>query len=88
MIVSIMNLIEGYQIVDYCGIVVGEVIMGVNVVCDVFVSIIDIVGGWFGVYESKLQDVWDIVLCELEEWVMVKGVNVVVGVDLDYEVIG
>ncbi|MEJ5217167.1 heavy metal-binding domain-containing protein [Cognatishimia sp. D5M38] len=88
MIVSTTNTIEGHQIVDYRGIVVGEAIMGANVVRDVFASITDIVGGRSGAYESKLQDARDTALRELEERAMAKGANAVVGVDLDYEVIG
>ena len=88
MIVSTTNTIEGHQIVDYRGIVVGEAIMGANVVRDVFASITDIVGGRSGAYESKLQDARVTALRELEERAMAKGANAVVGVDLDYEVIG
>ena len=88
MIVSTTNTIEGHQIVDYRGIVVGEAIMGANVVRDVFASITDIVGGRSGAYESKLQDSRDTALRELQERAMAKGANAVVGVDLDYEVIG
>lgn len=88
MIVSTTNSIEGHQIVDYKGIVVGEAIMGANVVRDVFASITDIVGGRSGAYESKLQDARDTALRELEERAKAKGANAVVGVDLDYEVIG
>ena len=88
MIVSTTNSIEGHQIVDYRGIVVGEAIMGANVVRDVFASITDIVGGRSGAYESKLQDARDTALRELQERAMAKGANAVVGVDLDYEVIG
>ena len=88
MIISTTNTIEGHQIVDYRGIVVGEAIMGANVVRDVFASITDIVGGRSGAYESKLQDARDTALRELEERAMAKGANAVMGVDLDYEVIG
>ena len=56
MIVTTTNSVEGYQIAEYKGIVVGEAIMGANVVRDVFASITDIVGGRSGAYESKLQD--------------------------------
>ena len=88
MIISTTNTIEGHQIVDYRGIVVGEAIMGANVVRDVFASITDIVGGRSGAYESKLQDARDTALRELEERALAKGAHAVVGVDLDYEVIG
>lgn len=88
MIITTTNNIEGYQIAEYKGIVVGEAIMGANVVRDVFASITDIVGGRSGAYESKLQDARETALAELEERATRLGANAVVGVDLDYEVVG
>ncbi|MFV1492183.1 YbjQ family protein [Phaeobacter sp. JH18-32] len=88
MIITTTNSIEGYQIAEYKGIVVGEAIMGANVVRDVFASITDIVGGRSGAYESKLQDARETALAELEDRARAKGANAVVGVDLDYEVVG
>ncbi|MEK0163475.1 MULTISPECIES: YbjQ family protein [unclassified Phaeobacter] len=88
MIITTTNSVEGYQIAEYKGIVVGEAIMGANVVRDVFASITDIVGGRSGAYESKLQDARETALAELEDRARAKGANAVVGVDLDYEVVG
>ncbi len=88
MIVTTTNTIEGHKIMAYHGIAVGEAIMGANVVRDVFASITDIVGGRSGAYESKLQDARDTALRELEERASRLGANAVVGVDLDYEVVG
>lgn len=88
MIVTTTNTIEGYKITSYKGIVVGEAIMGANVVRDVFASITDIVGGRSGAYESKLQDARDTAMNELEARAAAMGANAVVGVDLDYEVVG
>ena len=88
MIVTTTPSIEGKSIMDYHGIVVGEAIMGANIVRDVFASITDIVGGRSGAYESKLQDARDTALRELEDRAVSKGANAVVGVDLDYEVVG
>ncbi len=88
MIVTTTNSVEGYQISEYKGIVVGEAIMGANVVRDALASITDLVGGRSGVYESKLQDARETALAELEERARAKGANAVVGVDLDYEVVG
>ena len=88
MIVTTTPSIEGKSITDYHGIVVGEAIMGANIVRDVFASITDIVGGRSGAYESKLQDARDTALRELEDRAVSKGANAVVGVDLDYEVVG
>ena len=88
MIITTTPTIEGRTIADYKGIVVGEAIMGANVVRDVFASITDIVGGRSGAYESKLQDARDTALNELEQRAAAKGADAVVGVDLDYEVVG
>jgi uncharacterized protein YbjQ (UPF0145 family) len=88
MIITTTPTIEGKPIRDYRGIVVGEAIMGANVVRDVFASITDIVGGRSGAYESKLEDARETALRELEERAISKGANAVVGVDLDYEVVG
>jgi uncharacterized protein YbjQ (UPF0145 family) len=88
MIITTTQSVEGHSIKDYKGIVVGEAIMGANVVRDFFANITDIVGGRSGAYESKLQDARETALAELEERAAAKGANAVVGVDLDYEVIG
>ena len=88
MIITTTPSVEGYQVADYRGIVVGEAIMGANVVRDVFASITDIVGGRSGAYESKLQDARDTALRELEDRAHERGANAVIGVDLDYEVVG
>lgn len=88
MILTTTNSVEGRKISDYRGIVVGEAIMGANVVRDVFASITDIVGGRSGAYESKLQDARDTALYELEERARALGADAVVGIDLDYEVVG
>ena len=88
MIVTTTPSIEGRKITAYKGIVVGEAIMGANVVRDVFASITDIVGGRSGAYESKLQDARDTALRELQDRATEHGADAVVGVDLDYEVVG
>ena len=88
MIVTTTPTIESRKISEYRGIVTGEAIMGANVVRDIFASITDIVGGRSGAYEEKLKDARETALAELEENARALGANAVVGVDLDYEVIG
>ena len=88
MILTTTNTVEGYKISDYRGIVVGEAIMGANVVRDFFAGVTDIIGGRSGAYESKLQDARDTAMQELEQRAAQMGANAVVGVDLDYEVVG
>ncbi len=88
MIVTTTPSVEGNRIIAYRGVVVGEAIMGANVFRDVFASITDIVGGRSGAYETKLQDARETALRELEQRAKDAGANAVVGVDLDYEVVG
>jgi uncharacterized protein YbjQ (UPF0145 family) len=80
--------IDGKQILTYHGVVTGEAIMGANVVRDIFASITDIIGGRSGVYEEKLQDAREVAMRELEQRAAYLGANAVVGIDIDYEVIG
>lgn len=88
MIVTTTPGIEGHRITRYCGIVNGEAILGANVFKDLFAGIRDIVGGRSGTYERELQRAREIALKELEERATQVGANAVVGVDLDYEVLG
>lgn len=88
MIVTTTPSIEGRPIATYHGIVVGEAIMGANVVRDIFAQVTDIIGDRSGAYESKLQDARATALGELEDRARELGANAVVGVDLDYEVVG
>lgn len=88
MIVTTTSTVDGYKFTDYRGIVVGEAIMGANVVRDFFAGITDIIGGRSGAYESKLQDARDTAMGELEQRAVALGANAVIGIDLDYEVVG
>ncbi len=87
MIVTTTPSVEGYQIAEYHGIVVGEAILGANVIRDLFAGITDILGGRSGAYEEELGKARAVALEEMEDRATAKGANAVVGVDLDYEVI-
>jgi uncharacterized protein YbjQ (UPF0145 family) len=80
--------IEGRKITKYCGIVAGEAILGANVFKDLFAGVRDLVGGRSATYERELQRARDIALAEMQEKAAELGANAVVGVDLDYEVLG
>lgn len=87
-IVTTTHTIEGRPIQDYHGIVTGEVIVGANLFRDLFANIRDIVGGRSGSYERILADARNQAIEELQAEAATRGANAVVGVDLDYEVIG
>lgn len=88
MIISTTNSLDGYRVTDYRGVVVGEAIMGANVFRDIFASVRDIVGGRAGAYEAKLGDARNTAMRELEERAAALGATAVLGVDIDYEVVG
>lgn len=88
MITSTTPSIDGHQITKYCGVIAGEAILGANLFKDLFAGIRDLVGGRSATYEKELQRAREIALRELEERARDLGANAVVGVDLDYEVLG
>ncbi|GGF71036.1 heavy metal-binding domain-containing protein [Alteromonas lipolytica] len=88
MIMTTTPSIEGKTIKHYHGIVIGEAIMGANLFKDLFASIRDIVGGRSGSYEDELTKARQIAFRELEQEALGMGANAVVGIDLDYEVLG
>ena len=87
MILTTTGTVEGRKIATYHGIVVGEAIMGANIVRDLFAQITDVVGGRSGQYETKLRDARETAMAELEDDARAKGANAVVGIDIDYEII-
>lgn len=88
MIVTTTPKIEGRQIVEYKGLVFGEVIAGVNIVKDIFASITDIFGGRSGSYENELINAREGALNEMKQRANALGANAIVGIDVDYEVLG
>jgi uncharacterized protein YbjQ (UPF0145 family) len=88
MIITTTPAIEGKRITRYCGVVAGEAILGANLFKDLFAGIRDLVGGRSATYERELQRARDLALREMEEKARAAGGNAVVGVDLDYEVLG
>ena len=88
MILTTTPAIDGKRITEYRGIVTGEAILGANIIKDFFAGVRDIVGGRSASYEKELHRAREIALKELEEEAAKVGANAVVGIDLDYEVIG
>ncbi len=80
--------VEGKTIQRYHGVVVGEAILGANLFRDLFAGIRDIVGGRSGAYEKELRKAREIAFEDMEEEATKMGANAVVGIDLDYEVVG
>ena len=88
MIITTTPAIEGRPVRDYLGVVTGEVIVGANIFKDLFAGIRDIVGGRAGAYESTLRNARREAFRELEMEAADRGADAVIGIDIDYEVVG
>jgi len=80
--------VEGRKIREYLGVVTGEAVLGAHLFKDIFASIVDIVGGRSASYEQELRKARDVAFREVRQEAMLLGGNAIVGVDLDYEVLG
>ena len=88
MIMTTTPSIEGRTIVEYKGIVFGEVITGVNFLRDFAASIRNIIGGRSGSYETELLTAREQALSEMADRAVRMGADAIVGIDIDYEVLG
>lgn len=88
MIISTTPTIENREIIEYKGVVFGEVVSGANIVRDFFASITDIIGGRSTAYERKITDSREDALRELENNARKLGANALVGVSFDYSTFG
>lgn len=88
MILTTTPSIEGRPVKTYLGIVTGEVIVGANILRDLFAGIRDIVGGRTGSYEEVLRSAKDSALDEMRVLAGRMGADAVIGIDLDYETVG
>ena len=88
MITTTTHTVDGRQIRQYLGLVTGEAIMGASVIRDFMAGLTDLVGGRSGTYESKFAEARETALQEMEEEAQRKGADAVVGIDIDYQVLG
>ncbi|RAU24004.1 hypothetical protein CU669_01325 [Paramagnetospirillum kuznetsovii] len=88
MIITTTDAIDGRAIAAYLGIVSGDAVMGTNIFRDMMASVRDIVGGRSGSYEKLLAEAKDAALADLKARAAELGADAVVGIDLDYEVVG
>ena len=88
MLMSTTSVVEGRPVNRYLGIVTGEAIIGANVFRDMFAAVRDIVGGRSATYEKALAEARDLALAEMQQRAEAIGANGIIGIDLDYEVLG
>ena len=88
MLTTTTSALDGKPVSRYLGVVTGEAIIGANVFRDLLASVRDIVGGRSATYERALAEAREIALAEMQQRAQELGGNAVIGVDLDYEVLG
>ena len=88
MIITTTPSVEGYEITGYYGIVFGEVISGVNILKDLGAGLRNVFGGRSQGYEDELINARNQALAELERRAADLQAHAVIGVDIDYEVLG
>jgi uncharacterized protein YbjQ (UPF0145 family) len=88
MLMSTTTVIEGRPVSRYLGVVTGEAIIGANVFRDLFAAVRDVVGGRSATYERALAEARDVAMQEMQKRAQELGANGVIGIDLDYEVLG
>ena len=80
--------VQNGTIIEYKGLVFGEVIEGVNFIKDFGASIRNLVGGRSAGYEEELINARTNAIREMEQRAYQMGANAVVGVKVDYETLG
>ncbi len=88
MISTTTPTIEGRKIVEYREIVFGEVISGMDFIKDFAAGLTNFFGGRSKSYEGELIEARENAIREMEQRAAALGANAVVGVDIDYEVLG
>jgi uncharacterized protein YbjQ (UPF0145 family) len=88
MLMSTTSIVEGKPVSRYLGVVTGEAIIGANVFRDMFAVVRDIVGGRSATYERGLAEARQVAMSEMETKAQELGANAVIGIDIDYEVLG
>ncbi|MBE9109603.1 heavy metal-binding domain-containing protein [Nodosilinea sp. LEGE 07298] len=77
--------VDGRQVIEYCGLVNGEAILGANIFKDFFAGIRDVVGGRSGAYEHSLRQARNTAIKEMMQAAKEMGADAIIAIDIDYE---
>lgn len=88
MIITTTGAVEGGRVVGYYGVVFGEVITGINFLKDIGAGLRNIFGGRSQGYEEELLKAREEALYEMQKRAESLGANAIIGVKMDYEVLG
>ena len=87
MVITTTNEIQDKKVIEYKGIVFGEVISGINMFKDMGASLRNIFGGRSKGYEDELLTARENALEEMKTRASNLGANAIIGVKMDYEVL-
>ena len=88
MLMSTTSVVEGRPVTRYLGVVTGEATIGANILRDLLATVRDVVGGRSATYERALAEAREVAMREMQERAQALGANGIIGIDLDYEVLG
>ena len=88
MLLSTTSVVDGRPVSRYLGVVTGEAIIGANIFRDMFAAVRDVVGGRSATYEKALNEAREVAMGEMQKRAESLGANGVIGIDVDYEVLG
>ncbi|MEE8716844.1 MAG: putative heavy metal-binding protein [Coriobacteriales bacterium] len=88
MIVTTTPTVQDRQVGEYLGIVFGEVVTGVDFLRDIGAGLRNFFGGRSAGYEKELSAAREEALREMQQRAAERGADAVIGVDIDYEVLG
>ena len=88
MIITTTNNVENKEVTAYKGIVFSEVITGINVLKDIGAGFRNVFGGRSKSYEDELLAAREEALAEMQERARSLGADAVIGMKMDYEVLG
>jgi uncharacterized protein YbjQ (UPF0145 family) len=79
------NNVEGYKVVKYISPVTANVVIGTNIINDLFAGFSDFFGGRSNTYQDRFSEMYDLAIEELREEGKKKGANCILGVKIDLD---
>ena len=87
MLLTTTSTIDGKKIIEYRGVVFGEVVNGVNFLKDYTAGITNVIGGRATEYEKELVDTRADAINEMIKRAEKIGANAIIGVKVDFETV-
>ncbi len=83
--ITTTNNLDGYEVVEYLGVVTGEAVSGINMFRDIGANLRNVFGGRSAGYEDEMAQAREEVLREMSQRAETLGANAIIGVNLGYE---